>query len=100
MATKIDRLAKNGPKMRTPYRFGGHSGTVSQPLALRIRQIATEFGIPIVERKALARAIYESVEIGQYVPERFYRAIAEILAYIYELTGRSMSSAPRELVGA
>ncbi len=61
-------------------------------LALRIRQIAAEFGIPIVQRPPLARAIYESVEVGEYVPERLYRAIAEILAYVYELTGRSPGS--------
>ncbi|MGB2987068.1 MAG: flagellar biosynthesis protein FlhB [Phycisphaerae bacterium] len=58
-------------------------------IALRIRQIAAEFGIPIVERPPLARALHESVEVGEYVPERLYRAIAEILAYVYELTGRS-----------
>ena len=57
-------------------------------LAIRIRQIAREFGVPVVERKPLARALYEAVEVGQFVPERFYRAIAEILAYIYELTGK------------
>jgi len=57
-------------------------------IALRIRQIAAEFGVPIVERPPLARALYESVEVGEYVPERLYRAIAEILAYVYELTGR------------
>ena len=57
-------------------------------VALRIRQVAAAFGIPIVERKPLARALFESVEVGQYVPEHLYRAIAEILAYIYELTGR------------
>ncbi len=67
--------------------------------ALRIRQIAAEFNIPIVERKPLARALYESVEVGQYIPERFYRAVAEILAYIYELTGRSPAAAREELVG-
>ena len=58
-------------------------------VAIRIRQIAAEYGIPMVERKPLARALYESVEVGRYIPERFYRAVAEILAYIYELTGRS-----------
>lgn len=58
-------------------------------LAMRIRQIAADHGIPIVERKPLARALYDTVEVGQYIPEKFYRAIAEILAYIYELTGRS-----------
>ena len=69
-------------------------------IALRIRQIAAEFGIPLVERRPLARALYDAVEVGQYIPERFYRAIAEILAYIYELTGRSARAARRELVGA
>jgi flagellar biosynthetic protein FlhB len=68
-------------------------------IALRIRQIAAEFGIPIVERKPLARALYDTVDVGQYIPEQFYRAIAEILAYIYELTGRSPAAARRELVG-
>jgi len=58
-------------------------------LALRIRAIAMEFGVPIVERPPLARALHESLEVGQYIPERFYRAIAEVLAYVYELTGRS-----------
>ena len=57
-------------------------------VAIRIRQIAKDLGIPIVERKPLAKALYDSVEVGQYIPERFYRAIAEILAYVYELTGR------------
>lgn len=57
-------------------------------VAIRIRQLAKEFGIPVVERRALARALYESVEVGHFIPERFYAAIAEILAYVYELTGR------------
>lgn len=66
--------------------------------ALRIRQLALRHGIPIVERKPLARALFESVEVGQYIPERFYHAIAEILAYVYELTGRS-PLAREELAG-
>lgn len=69
-------------------------------LALRIRQLAKEFSVPIVERRALARALYEAVEVGGYIPEQFYRAIAEILAYVYELTGRSPARARRDLVGA
>lgn len=58
-------------------------------IALRIRQIAAEFRVPVVERPPLARALYESVGVGEYVPERLYRAIAEILAYVYELTHKS-----------
>jgi flagellar biosynthetic protein FlhB len=69
-------------------------------LALRIRQIAAECGIPIVQRPPLARALYESVEVGGYIPERLYRAIAEILAYVYELTGRSPVGGRREGVAA
>ncbi len=57
-------------------------------LAARIRQIALEHGIPIIERKPLARALYKLVEVGQEIPEQFYTAVAEILAYVYELTGK------------
>ena len=74
-------------------------GKGADEIALRIRQIAAEFGIPIVERKPLARALYDAVEVGQYIPESFYRAIAEILAYIYELTGRSKAAARGERPG-
>ena len=57
-------------------------------LALRIRQIAQQHGIPIVQRPPLARALYAAVEVGQDVPPAFYRAVAELLAYVYQLTGR------------
>ena len=66
-------------------------------LALRIRQIAAEFGIPIVQRAPVARALYADVDIGEYIPERFYRAVAEILAYVYELAGGSRGAPRREL---
>jgi flagellar biosynthetic protein FlhB len=57
-------------------------------LALRIRQIAIENLVPIVENPPLAQALYASVEVGQEIPANFYRAIAEILAYIYKLRGK------------
>ncbi len=59
-------------------------------LAARIRQIAIQNGVPIVERKPLAQALYKTVEVGQEVPPEFYQTIAEILAYVYELSGRGM----------
>jgi flagellar biosynthetic protein FlhB len=58
-------------------------------LAMRIRELAIIHGIPIVERKPLARALYREVEVGQEVPPHFYKAIAEILAYVYELAGKN-----------
>jgi flagellar biosynthetic protein FlhB len=59
-------------------------------LAARIRQIALQNGVPLVERKPLAQALYKTVEVGQEVPAEFYQAIAEILAYVYELAGKGV----------
>lgn len=64
-------------------------------LALRIREIAVAAGVPILERKPLARALYRMVEVGQEIPEQFYSAVAEILAYVYELSGKAKSGSPR-----
>jgi flagellar biosynthesis protein FlhB len=58
-------------------------------LALRIRELAREHGIPILERPPLARAIYRLCNVGDEIPEQFYSAVAEILAYVYELSGKA-----------
>ncbi|MCP4593138.1 MAG: flagellar biosynthesis protein FlhB [bacterium] len=63
-------------------------------LAQRIREVAAAAGVPIVERPLLARMIYAEVEVGREVPGKFFEAVAEILAYIYELTGRRMRPEP------
>ena len=57
-------------------------------IALRIRQLALVNSIPIVERPPLARALYKQAAVGQEIPPDFYNAIAEILAYVYQLEGR------------
>jgi flagellar biosynthesis protein FlhB len=54
-------------------------------LALRIREKAIAHEVPIVENPPLAQALYKSVEVGQEIPPHLYRAVAEILAYIYRL---------------
>ena len=54
-------------------------------LALRIRQRAMEHQVPIVENPPLAQALYGSVDVGQEIPAHLYRAVAEILAYVYKL---------------
>ncbi len=59
-------------------------------IALKIREIAKEHNIPLVEDKPLARLLYKSVDIGQYIPAHLYRAVAEILAYVYKLRGTRM----------
>ena len=59
-------------------------------LAQRIRERAAEREIPIVENPPLARALYKSVEVGQDIPVHLYRAVAEILAYIYRIANRNL----------
>jgi flagellar biosynthetic protein FlhB len=56
-------------------------------LALRIRARALEHQIPLIENPPLAQALYKSVQVGQPIPAHLYRAVAEILAYIYRLMG-------------
>jgi flagellar biosynthetic protein FlhB len=63
-------------------------------MAQMIRQIAAEHGVPIVERKPLAQALYRAVEIGEEIPRDFYKAIAEVLAYVYEITRRGYRRRP------
>jgi flagellar biosynthetic protein FlhB len=56
-------------------------------LALRIRQLAVHHQVPVVENPPLAQALYKSAEVGQEIPAHLYRAVAEVLAYIYRLMG-------------
>ena len=58
-------------------------------MAQRIREIAIASGVPILERPPLARALYKLVQVGQEIPEQYYSAVAEILAYVYELSGKA-----------
>jgi flagellar biosynthetic protein FlhB len=61
-------------------------------LALRIRQKAVEHQVPIIENPPLAQALYQSVEVGQEIPPHLYRAVAEILAYIFKLMNGRLPS--------
>ncbi|OEH91276.1 flagellar biosynthesis protein FlhB [Bacillus solimangrovi] len=54
-------------------------------MALKIRQIASNHDIETVENRPLARALYADAEIGQTIPEEFFKTVAEILAYVYRL---------------
>jgi flagellar biosynthetic protein FlhB len=60
-------------------------------IAAKIREIALAHGVPVLERKPLAQALYKTVDVGQEVPEALYKAIAEVLAYVYELSGKAQA---------
>ncbi len=57
-------------------------------LAQKIKEIAKENNIEIVENKPLARMLYANVEVGQMVPPELYQAVAEVLAFVYHLQGK------------
>ncbi|MFW5783355.1 MAG: flagellar biosynthesis protein FlhB [Spirochaetota bacterium] len=57
-------------------------------IAFRIREIAGESGVPIIENKPLARALYAEVEIGDTIPEKFYEAVVIVLKQVYKMTGK------------
>jgi flagellar biosynthetic protein FlhB len=56
-------------------------------LARRIRAIARESGVPVVENPPLARSLYGACEVGWSIPPELYRAVAEVLAFVYRLKG-------------
>jgi flagellar biosynthetic protein FlhB len=62
-------------------------------LAQRIRRLALENSIPIIERKELARALYQQVDVNQPIPTDQYAAVAEILRYVYQLKGKTLPKA-------
>ena len=67
-------------------------------LAARIQAIARESGVPVLEAPPLARALYAHVELDHEVPQALYAAIAQVLAYVYQLSrwvpGRSPAPKP------
>jgi flagellar biosynthetic protein FlhB len=70
-------------KMFAPKIVAKGAGIVAE----KIKEIAAEYGVPIVEDKPLARALFKN-EINTFVPEELYVAVAKILAYIYKLKGK------------
>jgi flagellar biosynthetic protein FlhB len=72
--------------MPAPLVIAKGAGVVAQ----RIRRLALEHQIPILERKALAQVLYKQVELNHPIPTEQYAAVAEILRYVYELKGKSL----------
>ncbi|HPU45370.1 MAG TPA: flagellar biosynthesis protein FlhB [Thermoclostridium sp.] len=62
-------------------------------LAERIKEVARKSRVEIVENKPLAQALYNSVDIGDVIPPELYRAVAEVLAFVYNLQGKNPQAA-------
>lgn len=59
-------------------------------VAARIRKMALEVGIPVIERKPLAQALFKNVDVGAAIPTEQYNAVAEVLRYVYQLKGKKL----------
>ncbi len=63
-------------------------------IARRIRLLAIEHGIPVVEKKPLAQALYKQVDINHPIPRDLFATVAEVLAYVYQLKGKPVPAPP------
>jgi len=61
-------------------------------IAQQIKKLAREHGIPLVENKPLAQALYKAVDVDQEIPRDLYKAVAEVLAFIYKLKNQRIAS--------
>lgn len=77
--------------MAAPIVIAKGAGAIAQ----RIRLLALENNVPVVERKPLARLLYKEVDLNHPVPDSSYAAVAEVLAYVYELKGKKPPRAPQ-----
>lgn len=78
-------------QMRAPVVVAKGAGVLAQ----RIRRLALENGIPIVERKPLAQLLYREVDLNHPIPDGSYAAVAEVLAYVYQLKGKTLPGQDR-----
>ncbi len=59
-------------------------------VAANVKRVAREAGVPVVENKQLARTLYQTTDVGQYIPTDLFEAVADVLAYVYRLNNRSI----------
>lgn len=76
--------------MLAPIVVAKGSGIIAQ----RIRLLALENNIPVVEKKPLAQALYKQVDVNHPIPRDLYAAVAEVLAYVYQLKGKPIPAPP------
>jgi flagellar biosynthetic protein FlhB len=61
-------------------------------LALKIREIAKEHRVPLVENKPIAQSLYKTVEVGEPIPQKMFKAVAEILAYVFNINNKRQNT--------
>jgi flagellar biosynthetic protein FlhB len=59
-------------------------------IAERIKEVARESKVPMIENPILARALFDSMEIDQAIPQEHYKAVAEVISYVFKLKGKRL----------
>ena len=91
-----DVIVTNPTHVAVAIRYRAHEGAPVvaakgyDDVAMFIRSLAKEHGIPIIENKPLARALAEQVKAGRAIPVELYAAVAEVLAFVYRLRNRGL----------
>jgi flagellar biosynthesis protein FlhB len=80
VALKYDPGSMSAPKV-----IAKGAGVIAQ----KIRELARQHRVPIVENKPLARTLFKEIDIGGFVPRELYKAVAQVLSYVYRLKGRT-----------
>lgn len=84
IAMEWDRMRMNAPSVLAKGQ---------DHIAEKMKNLARENDVPIIENKPLARALYDEVEIGDSIPEKYYEVMAHILAQVYRMQGRESEAA-------
>lgn len=84
--THIAVAIRYGADLPAPQIIAMGAGLIAE----KIKELARNNNIPIVENKPLARAIFKTLKIGQVVPRELYNAVAEVLAYVYKLKNKGL----------
>ncbi len=89
---QADVVITNPTHLAVALRYDSDAGTAPTVLAKgagfvaeRIKEIARNAGVPIIENKSLARGLFKLVGVGKEIPNNLYKAVAEVLAYVYRL---------------
>jgi flagellar biosynthesis protein FlhB len=98
---KADVIVTNPTRYAVALKYDKTDGGAPQvvakgigEIARRIRELGTEAGVPLVEVPPLARALYAKAELGDEVPQALYTAVAQVLAFVYQLRSGGMRTRP------
>ncbi len=97
--SQADVVVTNPTRLAVALKYDADKGAAPRVIAkgarlvaARIRELARENGIPVIENREMARTLFKACEVGMEIPASLYRAVAELLAFVYRLRGQGAAS--------